>query len=243
MQAHTTFGETSMKKFLATIAFALAVGGFSSNALAQEEDDHWTVTYQVTGRSEGWLADIGVTRAQNEPALETMVLACLPGDEMTICLDIWNSVSWNDDSGVRDAVGETDFEIEAIWHRLIRGATLRLKGAVYAIEGEDIYSLRIAIDRALGDSCSGTASVETMTGAFEFQVYKLSGACSRALGNDWNLAGSAGVAYNTMGNETVFPLEGSLMRGERISAGFGLGAYFDEDGSDFRGWLRLVLRR
>ena len=158
-----------MKKFVAMlVAFALAMFTISPAYAQDQETDQWTVMYQATGRSEGWLADIGATRAQDEPALETMVLACLPGEQVTLCLDVWNSISFNDDPLVRDAVGETEFEAELAFHRLLSGATVRVKGALYMIEGEDIASLRVALDRALGDSCSGTVSVEMMTGAFEF---------------------------------------------------------------------------
>lgn len=33
------------------------------------------------------------------------------------------------------------------------------------------------------------------------------------------------------------------MRGDRISAGIGVGTYFDEEGSDLRAWFRVIVRR
>lgn len=226
-----------MKKFVASLA--LAIGLVVAAPASAQELDRWTVTLQETPFSEAALSNLAVTRAEGEEVNESMVLACRPDDDVTICVDVWNSTSYNDDDAVRAATGETDLEVEASFHRLLSGFTLRVKGAVYMIEGEDIYSLRVAIDHALGDSCSGTAFVETMTGVLEFQVYKVSATCRASIG-EFNLSGDVGVAYNTLNNETVVPVEARFMRGERLSAGLVIGAYFAEDRSDVRVGFRFV---
>ena len=228
-----------MKKLVAVLTIVASL--FASPALAQE-DNRWNVTVQETVWDESWIAQIGVTRFEGEPVNELLVVGCNPGPYVSICIDYWNSTPFSGNDIVQDAVGETDLEAELSFHRLVRGVTVRVKGAVYMIEGEDLYSLRFAIDRALGDSCSGTVSVEMMTGAFEFQVYKLSGACSRALGDDWNISAEAGVAYNTLNEQTVLPVEGRLMRGQRVSGGFVFGLYATEGKPELRAGLRLVLR-
>ena len=248
--------KTMKNVLFSTVAlFAIAI---ASPALAQESegDNRWDFTAQETIRP-AWLADIGVTRAPGAAA-ETLLLACRPDDDMTICIDVWNSEAINleDDSAtpydertfIRDAVHETDLEVEASFHRAIPGFTLRIKGALFELAGPEVYEARAALDHSLGDACTGTGSVEFLRGAFEFDIYKISATCGHQFGQ-WNLSGDVGLAYNTLFEETVMPIELRLSRGERIIGTVGIGAYArgigqdtEDMSGDMRGFVRVTLR-
>lgn len=200
--SHSRRGKHVMKKFLTLLAFVLAL--VATPAFAQERG--WSGLASVRYNGEGYYADIAATRADGVATLESLGLARWDnGTGFFVAVDIWNMEAIEDRSNARCAVHETDGELEIGQSDLIGSVDGRLKVAYYELCGDDIVSLRGALDYPLWGPFSATTSVEVMSGAAELVVVKPFAPAFTLTRDAWTFYGDVGPGYNTLNNEWVAP--------------------------------------
>ncbi len=230
-----------MNKVLSSLIVS-AMLAVSAPAFAQE--NNFSFLARERFETESYIADAGLTRAQNTPGIESLYLVDWSRGRTSLTFDFWNVEAINPDTAaVRRAVHENDYELELTQRDIRPGLNLRVKAALYEIDGGDITSVRVALDHRLSDECDGTASFEQMWGAFDFGVTKVSAMCSHTWG-DWTGDIDVGLAYNTLNKQFVVPVRARVMwSNDHISIGPYLRGYAAEDGDDWGAGLEVALRR